>query len=112
MFKQFISLCIQRCDKADRSNQKRQANVATFNKSYLPLNIQAPPLIIKALPPQVLTVIPTVYLHTAASLQQSAHVRIQSGPPFYLVSLQVCVVATVDEVVGERLVHVLVDCVM
>ena len=54
-----------------------------------------------------LTFIPAVDLDATAALYQRADVGICGGAAVELVFLQVGVVARVDEVVGQRLVHVL-----
>ena len=59
-----------------------------------------------------LTVIPAVNLDTAAALEEGSDIGLSGRFTPQLISLQVGVVGGVDEVVRERLCHVLVHCLM
>ena len=59
-----------------------------------------------------LTVIPTVDLNASATLQQNTSVCVSGRFSIQLVAFKVCVVGGVDEVVRERLCHVLVNCLV
>ena len=59
-----------------------------------------------------LTVIPAVNLDTATALEEGPDVSIRGRLAPQLVSLQVGIVGGVNEVVRERLSHVLVHCLM
>ena len=59
-----------------------------------------------------LTVIPAVNLDTAAALEEGSDIGISGRFSPQLISLQIGVVRGVDEVVRERLCHVLVHCLM
>ena len=59
-----------------------------------------------------LTVIPAINLHTATALEESSDIGISGRLAPQLVSLQVGVVGRVDEIVRERLCHVLVHCLV
>ena len=59
-----------------------------------------------------LTIIPAVYLHTTASLQESSDIGFSGRFSTQLVPLQIGVVGGVDEVVREWLCHVLIHCLM
>ena len=54
-----------------------------------------------------LTIIPAVDLNTSAALQQNSDVGISGGLAVQLICLKVRVVTGVDEIVGQRLSHVL-----
>ena len=52
-----------------------------------------------------LTSIPAVYFNTATPLEKSTDIGLTTGCALQLVTIKVCVVAWIDEVVGQRLVH-------
>ena len=53
--------------------------------------------------------VPTVQLHTAAAGQQDLSVHLDTGFPPELSAAEICVVRGVDVVVGQGLIHILVD---
>ena len=53
--------------------------------------------------------VPTIQLHTAAAGEQDLSVHLDTGFPPELSAAEICIVRRVDVVVGQGLIHILVD---